>query len=69
MSRTLALPVVTAILFVIVLLGMISTLKATATVSAPAEYRLRFFHTHTGQYLDVVYRRGDEPGPKRYLWH
>ena len=23
------------------------------------EYRLRFFHTHTGEQLDVVYRNGD----------
>jgi len=23
------------------------------------EYRLRFYHTHTGERLDVVYRRGD----------
>ena len=27
---------------------------------AAHEYRLRFYHTHTGQRLDVVYRRGDE---------
>ena len=27
--------------------------------SAP-EYRLRFYHTHTNQRLDIVYRRGDE---------
>ena len=24
------------------------------------EYRLRFYHTHTGERLDVVYRRGDQ---------
>ena len=23
------------------------------------EYRLRFYHTHTGERLDIVYRRGD----------
>jgi uncharacterized protein YcbK (DUF882 family) len=33
-----------------------------ATVAAAPEYRLRFFHTHTGKHLDVVYRQGD-----RYL--
>ena len=27
------------------------------------EYRLRFFHTHTGERLDVVYRRGDQYVP------
>jgi uncharacterized protein YcbK (DUF882 family) len=30
-----------------------------STVPSPAEYRLRFYHTHTGERLDVVYRRGD----------
>jgi len=29
---------------------------------AAQEYRLRFFHTHTGERLDIVYRQGD-----RYL--
>jgi len=28
--------------------------------SAAREYHLRFFHTHTGERLDVVYRRGDQ---------
>jgi uncharacterized protein YcbK (DUF882 family) len=31
-----------------------------STVSSPHEYRLRFYHTHTGERLDVVYRRGDQ---------
>jgi uncharacterized protein YcbK (DUF882 family) len=26
---------------------------------APREYRLRFYHTHTNQRLDIVYRRGE----------
>jgi hypothetical protein len=30
------------------------------------EYRLRFYHTHTGERLNVVYRRGDEYIPKRW---
>ena len=37
------------------------------TGSAPAaahEYRLRFYHTHTGERLDVVYRRGDQYIPE-----
>ena len=59
MSRSRVLSLLTAVLFVVVLPGMISTPKATATVSAPSEYRLRFFHTHTGEHLDVVYRLGD----------
>jgi uncharacterized protein YcbK (DUF882 family) len=31
-----------------------------STVPSPREYRLRFYHTHTGERLDVVYRRGDQ---------
>src|SRR5580658_37044 len=31
---------------------------------AAYEYRLRFFHTHTGERLDVVYRRGDQYIPE-----
>lgn len=27
--------------------------------STAHEYRLRFYHTHTGERLDIVYRRGD----------
>ncbi len=37
----------------------------TETASAGAhEYRLRFYHTHTGERLDVVYRRGDQYIPE-----
>ena len=28
------------------------------------EYRLRFYHTHTGERLNVVYRRGDQYIPE-----
>lgn len=34
------------------------------TVPSPHEYRLRFYHTHTGERLDVVYRRGDQYIPE-----
>jgi uncharacterized protein YcbK (DUF882 family) len=38
------------------------------SVVAPAEsqpeYRLRLFHTHTGERLDIVYRRGDAYVPE-----
>jgi len=40
--------------------------RAGSTAVDPA-YRLRFFHTHTQQRLDVVYRRGDEYDPKAQL--
>jgi uncharacterized protein YcbK (DUF882 family) len=38
---------------------------STESVSPAApEYRLRFYHTHTGERLDVVYRRGDQYIPE-----
>jgi len=43
------------------LLGHAGTESASPT---PHEYRLRFFHTHTGERLDVVYRRGDQYIPE-----
>jgi uncharacterized protein YcbK (DUF882 family) len=43
------------------LLGQGST---ESTSPAPREYRLRFYHTHTGERLDVVYRRGDQYIPE-----
>jgi len=30
---------------------------------APIEYRLRFYHTHTNERLDIVYRRGEDYMP------
>ena len=32
--------------------------------SSPREYRLRFYHTHTNERLDIVYRRGDNYLPE-----
>jgi uncharacterized protein YcbK (DUF882 family) len=32
---------------------------AEAAPASAREYRLRFYHTHTGERLDIVYRRGD----------
>jgi uncharacterized protein YcbK (DUF882 family) len=34
--------------------------SAGSSVPSAREYRLRFYHTHTGERLDVVYRRGDQ---------
>jgi len=45
---------------------------AKAEPGSPAgEYRLRFYHTHTGERLDIVYRRGDQyiPGAVDELDH
>jgi len=33
--------------------------SASLAPSAAPEYRLRFYHTHTKERLDIVYRRGD----------
>jgi len=46
----------------LILFFLLATLGYTAesTVPSPHEYRLRFYHTHTGERLDVVYRRGDQ---------
>jgi len=43
------------------LLGHAGTESASA---ATREYRLRFYHTHTGERLNIVYRRGDQYIPE-----
>src|ERR1700689_1103324 len=45
------------------------TLKSA--IPAPREYRLRFYHTHTNERLDIIYRRGDNylPGALAELDH
>jgi uncharacterized protein YcbK (DUF882 family) len=35
-----------------------SAAPARAVTAPPVESRLRLFHTHTGEHLDLVYRRG-----------
>ncbi len=35
-----------------------------AAPDSPREYRLRFYHTHTNERIDIVYRRGDEYLPE-----
>jgi len=37
---------------------------AYGTLPQPREYRLRLFHTHTLEHIDVVYRRGDAYDPE-----
>lgn len=37
---------------------------AVAPVASSPEYRLQLFHTHTGERLDIVYRRGDRYIPE-----
>jgi uncharacterized protein YcbK (DUF882 family) len=38
-------------------------ITASALPAVP-EYRLRFYHTHTGERLDIIYRRGDQYIPE-----
>src|SRR5580704_14462675 len=66
--RCLSLILLFPLLFLVPLLG-----RSGAESASPAahEYRLRFYHTHTGERLEVVYRRGDQyprsAGPARPL--
>ncbi|MFZ0863620.1 MAG: DUF882 domain-containing protein [Candidatus Sulfotelmatobacter sp.] len=47
-------------LWVIVLLLVAQFGQTSESVALPPlEYRLRFYHTHTRERLDIVYRRGD----------
>jgi len=45
----------------LIALLLVVPIGRTSESSAPPapEYRLRFYHTHTGERLDIVYRRGD----------
>jgi uncharacterized protein YcbK (DUF882 family) len=56
------LKLISSFLVVFILLALGN--HAGASVPSEREYRLRFYHTHTGERLDVVYRRGDEYVPK-----
>jgi uncharacterized protein YcbK (DUF882 family) len=49
-----------------VMLALMAPLGQTTKSATPSqlEYRLRFFHTHTHQRLDIVYRRGDTYVPE-----
>jgi uncharacterized protein YcbK (DUF882 family) len=55
LSRT----VFASVLAVFLLLAMVPGRTSVPAASAEPEYRLRFFHTHTGKSLDIVYRRGN----------
>jgi uncharacterized protein YcbK (DUF882 family) len=51
-------------LFVLTLLVTSNAHSAVAAVAGGQEYRLRLFHTHTGERIDIVYRRGDSYVPE-----
>lgn len=38
--------------------------EVSRPTTASREYRLRLFHTHTGERIDIVYRRGDKYFPE-----
>jgi uncharacterized protein YcbK (DUF882 family) len=50
-------------LVVFLILATLGHTTASA-VASPHEYRLRFYHTHTRERLDIVYRRGDQYIPE-----
>jgi uncharacterized protein YcbK (DUF882 family) len=50
-------------LFLILLTTTFGQTSEPVATSA-REYRLRFYHTHTGERLDIVYRRGDNYLPE-----
>lgn len=52
------------VVFLAVIFIFVPRVCSPATVSATnpdsAEHRIRLYHTHTGEHLDIVYRRGSE---------
>jgi len=57
-----SLPGFRAILPALAILVFLPAYATPPVGSALLQYRVRFFHTHTGERLDIVYRQGD-----RYL--
>jgi uncharacterized protein YcbK (DUF882 family) len=53
-----------AVILIFLLVPLVGHGSTESTSPAPREYRLRFYHTHTGERLDVVYRRGDQYIPE-----
>jgi uncharacterized protein YcbK (DUF882 family) len=49
--------------FVLLLIAPLGQTLKSATI-APREYRLRFYHTHTNERIDIVYRRGESYLPE-----
>ena len=46
-------------LCLLVLLGVVPARTDVPIGTSGTQYRLRFFHTHTGEHLDIVYRVGE----------
>jgi uncharacterized protein YcbK (DUF882 family) len=53
-----------ACLFVLSSSFVLPASSVVATLSPQPEYHLRLFHTHTGERLDIVYRRGEQYVPE-----
>jgi uncharacterized protein YcbK (DUF882 family) len=53
-----------ACLFVLTSSFVLPAARVVATLSPQPEYHLRLFHTHTGERLDIVYRRGEQYVPE-----
>ena len=57
-------PTITRLLFCLILLIVLPCGADNSSASAPS-YRLRLYHLHTGEHIDVVYRVGDKYVPDR----
>jgi uncharacterized protein YcbK (DUF882 family) len=55
--------VIIGALFLSTLVAPLPGRAANLTSPSPREYRLRFYHTHTNERLEIVYRRGDNYVP------
>jgi uncharacterized protein YcbK (DUF882 family) len=53
-----------SLIFLFLLMPLVGHGSTESGNPVPPEYRLRFYHTHTGERLDVVYRRGDQYIPE-----
>ena len=53
-----------SVIFLFLLALLVGHGSAESASAGPREYRLRFYHTHTGERLDIVYRRGDQYIPE-----
>ena len=51
-------------LFLLTASVLLPASSVVGTLSPQPEYHLRLFHTHTGERLDVIYRRGDQYVPE-----
>jgi uncharacterized protein YcbK (DUF882 family) len=60
----LKIPGLLRCLFVIASSALLPASSVVGTLSPQPDYHLRLFHTHTGERLDIIYRRGDQYVPE-----